>query len=85
MIQTLEAVVDETGKIRLLTEIHLKESRRALVTILDEEPKVSSEQNIKMPTNEEVSDEEILGVWADRTESAQEIAREIRERNRQAE
>jgi hypothetical protein len=54
-----------------------------LVTILDEEPKVSSEQNVKMPTNEEVSDEEVLGVWADRKESAQEIARKIRERNRQ--
>lgn len=28
MIQTLEAIVDETGKIRLLIEIHLKKSRR---------------------------------------------------------
>ena len=37
MIQTLEAVVDETGKIKLLTEVHLKKNRRALVTILDEE------------------------------------------------
>ena len=41
MIQTLEAIVDETGKIRLLTEIHLKQSRRALVMILDEKPKTS--------------------------------------------
>ncbi len=41
MIQTLEAIVDETGKIRLLTEVHLKKKRRALVTILDEEPKAS--------------------------------------------
>jgi len=83
MIQTLEAVVDETGKIKLLTEVHLKKKRRALVTILDEEPKVSPEQNVKMPTNEEVSDEEVLGVWANREESAQEIAREIREHNRE--
>lgn len=35
MIQTLEAIVDETGKIRLLTEICLEKSRRALMTILD--------------------------------------------------
>jgi hypothetical protein len=83
MIQTLEAVVSETGEIKLLTQVHLKKSRRALVTILDEEPKVSMEKNIKMPTNEDVGDDEVLGVWADRTESAQEIAREIRERNRQ--
>ena len=82
MIQTLEAIVDETGKIRLLTEIHLKKSRRALVTILDEEPKSSFDLNVEMPTNESVSDEEVLGVWADRKKSAQEIARDIRERNR---
>jgi hypothetical protein len=39
MIQTLEAIVNEAGKISLLTEVRLKTSRRALVTILDEEPK----------------------------------------------
>jgi hypothetical protein len=83
MIQTLEAVVDEDGKIKLLTEIHLKESRRALVTILDEKPKVSPETGVEMPTNESVSDEEVLGVWANRKESAQEIAREIRRKNRE--
>ena len=47
MIQTLEAIVDETGKIRLLTEIHLKQSRRALVMILDEEPKTSKKENLR--------------------------------------
>ena len=41
MIQTLEAVVNESGKIELLTEIRLKKRQRALVTILDEEPKVA--------------------------------------------
>lgn len=41
MIQTLEAVVDKTGKVNLLTEIRLKESRRAIVTILDEKPSIS--------------------------------------------
>jgi hypothetical protein len=41
MIQTIEAIVDEAGKVRLLTEIRLTESRRALVTILEEEPKVT--------------------------------------------
>ncbi|CAN5433287.1 hypothetical protein BH10ACI1_BH10ACI1_20180 [soil metagenome] len=41
MIQTLEAVVDKTGKVNLLTEIRLKESRRAIVTILDEKPNIS--------------------------------------------
>jgi hypothetical protein len=82
MIQNLEAIVDESGRIRLLAEIRLKESRRALVTILDEEPKSAPEKNLEMPTNESVSDDEVLGVWADREESAQEIARGIREQNR---
>ncbi|MBS1794864.1 MAG: hypothetical protein JSS81_13475 [Acidobacteria bacterium] len=82
MIQTLEAVVDETGKIRLLTAVHLKKNRRALVTILDEEPKTASEVNVKMPTNEDIGDEDVLNVWAARKESAEEIARELRTRNR---
>ncbi|MDQ6787831.1 MAG: hypothetical protein M3033_13575 [Acidobacteriota bacterium] len=50
MIQTFEAIVDETGKIRLLEEVRLKKSRRALVTILDEEPKgarVSKKENLR--------------------------------------
>ena len=38
---------------------------------------------VEMPTNQQVSDEDVLTVWADRKESAQEIAREIRQRNRQ--
>lgn len=45
MIQTLEAIIDESGKISLLEEVRLKENRRALVTILDEEPKVISVSN----------------------------------------
>jgi len=51
MIQTLEAIVDETGKITLLTEIHLKKSRQALVTILDQEPKeakASKKENLRV-------------------------------------
>ncbi len=38
MIQTYEAVVDETGAIRLLQDVALDSPRRALVTILDESP-----------------------------------------------
>jgi hypothetical protein len=82
MIQTFEAVVDEAGKITLLTEIHLTKNRRALVTILDEEPKISLDVSVKMPSNVEVSDEDILSVWAAHEESAQKIARDTRERNR---
>jgi hypothetical protein len=38
MIQTVEAVIDENGKVHLLESINLPEARRALVTILEEEP-----------------------------------------------
>lgn len=50
MIQTLEAIVNEAGQISLLTEVRLKTSRRALVTILDEEPKIpaaSKKENLR--------------------------------------
>ncbi len=38
MIQTVEAVIDEDGKVRLLQSVSLPEARRALVTILEEAP-----------------------------------------------
>jgi hypothetical protein len=36
MIQTVEAVIDEDGNVRLLEPLHLPSARRALVTILEE-------------------------------------------------
>jgi hypothetical protein len=36
MIQTVEAVIDGAGRVRLLGEIRVSGPRRALVTILDE-------------------------------------------------
>ncbi|HEY6233361.1 MAG TPA: hypothetical protein VIW64_19005 [Pyrinomonadaceae bacterium] len=38
MSQTFEAVIDEHGSVRLLKPVHLKGTRRALVTILDDRP-----------------------------------------------
>jgi hypothetical protein len=38
MIKTIEAVIDEQGKVSLLESIHLPAVRRALVTILEEAP-----------------------------------------------
>ncbi|MFA6561800.1 MAG: hypothetical protein WCV00_07805 [Verrucomicrobiia bacterium] len=38
MIQTHEAVIDEDGIVRLLEDVHVPAARRALVTILEEEP-----------------------------------------------
>jgi hypothetical protein len=38
MIRTFEAVIDEQGKVHLLKKVRLPASRRALVTILEEQP-----------------------------------------------
>ncbi len=38
-MQTLEAVIDEDGRVRLLESVRLPRARRALLTILDDEPK----------------------------------------------
>jgi len=40
MIRTVEGVIDKDGVVRLLQPIPLPGARRALVTILDEEPGV---------------------------------------------
>ena len=39
MIRTVEAVISEDGNVRLLETIALASARRALVTILEEEPR----------------------------------------------
>ncbi len=38
MIQTVEAIIEPDGKVFLLEAVQLTESRRALVTILEDEP-----------------------------------------------
>jgi hypothetical protein len=38
MIQTVEGVVSADGTVRLLEEVPITEPRRALITILDEQP-----------------------------------------------
>lgn len=43
MIRTVEAVIDNTGRVRLLEELHLDAPRRALVTVLDEPPEMVCE------------------------------------------
>ncbi|MBC8032190.1 MAG: hypothetical protein H7Z16_19055 [Pyrinomonadaceae bacterium] len=37
MSQTLDAIIDEDGAVRLLRPVHLSGARRALVTILDDQ------------------------------------------------
>ena len=44
MIKTVEAIIDERGNVRLLEPMRLESARRALVTILEDAPSVSSEE-----------------------------------------
>jgi hypothetical protein len=64
MIQTVEAIIDPDGKVLLLESVEIKEPRRALVTILEDEPaaKVSetallSEQSLAEDWNRPEEDE----------------------------
>ena len=64
MIQTVEAVIDEEGKVKLLQSVRLPQSRRALVTILEEEPLAAisetallSEQSLSEDWNRPEEDE----------------------------
>jgi hypothetical protein len=43
MIRTVEAVIDEKGRVRLLEPVELPAERRALVTILEDEPATAHE------------------------------------------
>lgn len=38
MIQTVEAIIEPDGRVLLLESVQIKEPRRALVTILEDEP-----------------------------------------------
>lgn len=44
MLQTVEAIIDETGNVRLLEPLHLSSVHRALVTILDETQPVAASE-----------------------------------------
>jgi hypothetical protein len=43
MIQTVEAVIDPTGRVQLLGEVHITNPRRALLTVLEEPAAVPGE------------------------------------------
>ncbi len=45
-IRTLEAVVDERGRVRLLEKLKLPRARRALVTILEDPPRVDVNETV---------------------------------------
>lgn len=64
MIQTVEAMIDEHGKVVLLEAVEIRGARRALVTILEDEPATTvsetallSEQSLAEDWNRPEEDE----------------------------
>jgi len=57
MIQTVEAIIEPYGKVLLLESVQLKESRRALVTILEDEPAT------KIPETALLSEQSLAEDW----------------------
>jgi hypothetical protein len=46
MIQTVEAVIDANGQVRLLGKVDVLEPRRALLTVLDEPATITHEATL---------------------------------------
>ena len=46
MLQTVEAMIDTQGRVRLLEVVKISKKRRALVTILDEEETPTIEKSV---------------------------------------
>lgn len=55
MSQTVEAIIDSDGRVELMKRIQLPESRRALVTILDDAPR--DEESLEIGYQQMASDE----------------------------
>ena len=51
MIKTVEAVIDEQGRVRLLEPVMMGRTRRALVTILEEEPAPEPQEIARLSEN----------------------------------
>ena len=68
MSQTIEAVINQDGKVHLLKSIRLEEARRALVTILDEAPTEDAalELGYQQMAQDEERESEALD-WAEST------------------
>ena len=73
MIKTLEAEIDTNGNVRLLQPVRLARKRRALLTVLEEEPKRL--QSAAGHTNRELFDAINLAYADDSDETEKEFLR----------
>ncbi len=59
MMQTVEAVIDEKGRIHLLEAVELKTVRRAFVTLLPDAANTDSSSNVSLQNLGEVLDDDL--------------------------
>ena len=64
MIQTVEAVIDEQGRVKLLEPVRPSSARRALVTILEEEPVADAALLSQAALSEDWNRHEEDAAWA---------------------
>ena len=64
MIRTVEAIIDETGQVSLLEPVRPPSARRALVTILEEEPVAETALLSELALSEEWDRPEEDAAWA---------------------
>ena len=64
MVRTLEAVIEEGGKVRLLEPIDIDVARRALVTVLDEKPRLVEEESRAIDECARLSETALAEDWS---------------------
>jgi hypothetical protein len=64
MIQSVEAIVDENGRVRLLLPVHFPSARRAVVTILDDDDPLEAARMSELALAEDWSRPEEDAAWS---------------------
>ena len=77
MLRTIEAIIDRQGRVSLAENVKLASSKRALVTILEDDPtfclaettelnKAVLVEDRNLPNQVELQNEPFVGMWQDR-------------------
>ena len=59
-MQTLEGIIDTMGNVKVLSKVRLPKDRKALITILDEEPRKASKKDKLFDAFEKLSEHDIF-------------------------
>lgn len=81
MLQTLEAVIDENGVLRILDPIDLPKLRRVIVTILDEAPAITDLDRASQSRRIEVMEQKQAQGYSAQPQTNEEVAEWESEQN----